>query len=64
MLNDSRLYMEQHFLLESQKGIINYHNWFFYELVMHALGEANDAILNRQWLDRYLSHPFNALQYY
>lgn len=29
LLNDSRIYMEQHFL-ESQ-GEMNYHNWFLYE---------------------------------
>ena len=28
------------------------------------LKEANDQILNPEWLDRFLQHPFNILQYY
>ena len=61
-MQDSKIYVEQHFL-ESQ-GEINYHNWFLYEQFMTLLKEANGQILNPEWLERFLQHPFNILQYY
>jgi hypothetical protein len=31
---------------------------------MQLLKEADEILLNQQWLDRLLAHPFNILQYY
>ena len=43
---------------------MNYHNWFLYEQFMSLLKDANVEILNSKWLDRWMQHPFNILQYY
>ena len=58
-MQDSKIYVEQHFL--QSQGEINYHNWFLYEHFMVLLKEANEQILNPLWLEKFLQHPFNIL---
>ena len=47
LLDDTRQYMMNHYLQDNERGALQYHNWFFYENLMHSLGEANQTLLNK-----------------
>ena len=65
LLNDSRIYIEHHYRPNAGfKSEINYHCWFLYETFVEYLKESTETVLNNRYLDRYISHPVNILQYY
>lgn len=62
LLQDSRIYIEHHFSQGSQ--CITYHCWFLYELLHDYLKQADEHLLNKRYVERFISHPINILQYY
>lgn len=63
LLVDTRNYINHHFYSTGEKSI-TYHCWFFYEIVQEMLKDAQQKFLNKRYVERHLSHPFNILQYY